>query len=115
MSLASWRNELLDHGQVIGIVEDEQPVGTIGQPGFDRLNYDYQIWFILLWKIQQMSNGHKRGDQFLLLIGTDPQNGMIVLTIPIGIFDRQLRFANSTQSSDSIRLRQHGLLLTLQH
>src|SRR5512135_2999943 len=58
-----------------------------------------------------MSNGHKRGDQFLLHIGTDPQNGMIVLTIPVGIFERQLRFANSAQPSESVWLRQCGLAL----
>src|SRR5262249_48627185 len=49
MPLESWRNEILDHGQFIGIVEDEQPFRTPCQPGSDSLDCYHLVLFILLW------------------------------------------------------------------
>src|SRR6266567_5628672 len=61
-----------------------------------------------------MCDTYKGGDEGLACLCTTPQDGMIVLAMPIGIFKCQLCFANAPQSINSLWLRQSGLLLALQ-
>src|SRR6266705_6078803 len=61
-----------------------------------------------------MGDSHEGRDEGLAGICPPPEDGVIVLAMSIGIFERELRFANPPQSTDSLWLRQGGLLSILQ-
>src|SRR2546427_564707 len=111
MSSECWWKKLLHERQFICIIQNEQPPGAIHEPFLDGLDDNHLVLFILLRETQQRSDGDECRDKGLTRICTPPQDSVIVLTMPVCIFEGHLGFANASQTTDRRWLRQGHLLL----
>src|SRR5579859_6195411 len=80
------------------------------QPRLDGLDNQVMLLRFSFWEGKERGNGNVRGDQVLSAFSTHPQHGPVALAIPVGILYRQLRFADASQATDRLGLRErHGL------
>src|SRR4051812_14300605 len=84
------------------------------QPGFHRLYGDLLCFGLFLWKSQQCRDGDKGGNKGFGTLSACPQDRLIMLLISIGIFQDKLCFANATQATDGLRLRDSQSLTSLE-
>jgi hypothetical protein len=107
-------HEVWDDLQVVGIVQDAQPVLLSGQPLLHHLDHSGLVLLVLLVEVQHACDGHIVRNEGLLRSRSDPQDGLVLLLIAIGIFHRRLRFANASQSVDGQRLGESDRLRSRQ-
>ncbi len=59
VTLVLLREIVLDHGQVVGIVEDQQPAAVRLKPVVQRLNHELLLLGVLLRKVEQSCQGNE--------------------------------------------------------
>ncbi len=79
--------------------------------GLDDLSL---ILFVLLRKLQCSGDGNIPCDQFLPRLSRHPENGLVVLSMLIGVLDGDLGLANTTQSADGLWLGKGSRLPSLE-
>src|SRR5436853_2813564 len=84
------------------------------EPPLDRLDDDLLLRCLSFLQLEERSHGVVGGGQGFLRLGRGPEYGFILLTIAIGVFNRDLSLANAAKSADSLRLREGGCLTCLQ-
>jgi hypothetical protein len=106
MPLCSQGQEVGGQLQVVGVVEDEQPVGVREQPALDGGDEHFLILGVVFGELQRCCQLAKIGEQGEQRLGSCPQDGLVLVSIAIGIFDGGLGLAHAAQSADGLRLRQ---------
>ena len=98
--------ELLRQGQVVGIVQDEQPAFVGSQPALNGGNNARLILLIFFPQIEQLSQRHKVSDEGLTGGCPYPEDVGILVAVAKGVFGRRLRFADAAESIEGLRLGQ---------
>jgi hypothetical protein len=93
-------------GQVLDVVQNEQPAGLPFEPAADRLGHHVGVPFVFLGQVQQARNRAEAGDQRVAGIGAAPERSPVLVPMAVGVLDGGLRLADSTQPADGPRLRQ---------
>src|SRR5579859_4689827 len=104
MSTPIGRKEISDYGEIICIIQDQQPTVMYSQPIFGCFDSYELVFLILLWQLEQLCKLCEPRDESLSRIGTTPEHGLIVLIVAVGILKGNLGFANPTESADGLRL-----------
>src|SRR5262249_25024742 len=76
----------------------------------DSLDNHSLILLFFFWEIQVLGKGNVAGDNGFMSIGTYPEDRLVVLPMPMRVFHSYLRFPDSTQPADGLRLRKCGWL-----
>lgn len=76
------------------------------EPAFDRGNSDILILFVLLRSLYCCSKGHEVSREGVLRGSGDPQDGLVLLPVAIGILNGGLCLANATQTANRLCLGQ---------
>jgi hypothetical protein len=96
MATEGGRQELAGQGQVIGIVQDEEPVCVALEPVLDRNDDPFALLLLLLRQVEQPGEGEVGGEEIFACVGQRPEHGLIVPAMAIGILQGQLRFADAS-------------------
>ena len=94
------------HGQIIGVVQDQQPSAVLLQPAFHRVDDAPLVLVLFVRQLKGLRQPGELGDQQLRGIGLHPQHRFVLAGIAIGILDGDLRLANAAQSTDGPALAQ---------
>src|SRR5450755_1295140 len=108
MPAHTWRQEVAGQRQIVGIVQDEEPAGVTLEPVLYRGDDMGALLLALFRQVEQCGDGEIGRVEVLTSIGLCPQDGLIVSSIPIGIFQGQLCFANASQATDGLWLGECG-------
>jgi hypothetical protein len=110
IALTLCGQELLCHAQVVGVVENEQPVLVAGEPAFDGGNHERFI-LLILWRLGQFKQVSQRdhlGQERLPRIGLQPEDVIVKFAVVVGEFGSRLRFPDASQPEEGLRLGQCG-------
>lgn len=91
---------------IISIIENQQPALMRCQPLFHRRHHLRLISFMLLGKLKLASETHQITHQCLMVFGTDPEDERIDILVAIGVLNSNLSFADATQATNCLSLRQ---------
>ena len=58
MSAALAGKECIGHWQVVGVIDNQEPVGMFFKPAFDRFYCSTLIFSIFFWKLEEIGKGH---------------------------------------------------------
>src|SRR5437868_5409454 len=92
----SWE-ELSGHCEVIGIIEDQQPLTMRLKPLHNGPDNNSLIFLIFLWQIQPICDGNIPRDQGFISISAYPEDGLVDMPMPISIFQSYLCLSDSAQ------------------
>src|SRR5579871_1240399 len=114
------RQVLLDDGEFVGVVEEEEIAGVGCEPGFDRLVGVFGVLSVLLGQIEtdgDVAIGGVEGD---FAIGRTPEDGVVVISMAIGILDGGLGLADTSQPRNglgerNILILSEGLMQALEY
>ena len=89
MPCAPSRQKLIEEVEVIGVVQDEQPLLVRLKPVFHRFNDDGLILLVLLGQVQELCQGSKAGDEGIAGVSLYPQDGTVRVFVPVSVFKRR--------------------------
>src|SRR5713226_8012409 len=95
ISLVAGGQELLRQGQVVGIVQDEQPAFVGSQPALDGGNHPWLILLIFFHEIELFSQCHKVGGECLSGGRPHPEHRDVFVAVAKGVFGSSLCFADA--------------------
>src|SRR5690242_21963375 len=78
MATESGWEKLLNDRQVVSVIQDQQPLGVLVQPGFDGIDSNHLLLRLLLWQVEQCCHDHEGGDQRLATVSTGPEHGLVI-------------------------------------
>ncbi len=91
-------------GEIIGVIEDQQPARIGGQPLSNGKHNQHLIGLILLGKVEVLGDGYKIYDQGFTMLGANPEHIGILLSIAVGIFQSKLRFTDPAKAINGLDL-----------
>ncbi len=106
--------EFAQESEVVGVVEDEQPVGVGGEPAEGGLDGEHLVLGVLLGEVEAAGESDVADDERFAGVGQGPEDGLVGCAVAVGVFERKLRFADATQAADGLGLREGGGLAGLE-
>src|SRR5690349_16678971 len=94
--------KLTEEVQFFDIIQDEEIVLVVFQPSFDCLYDDILLSSILLWKVELRGDLGVVRCQCFDALSLCPEDNLVVVLIAISVRDNQFRFADSSQTTDSL-------------
>ena len=108
ISIMAGGQELPGHGQIVGIVQDEQPALVSGQPALDSSHDLSLILLVFFGQGEQLRQLHEVSVKGLLGGSPHPKHVGILVTIAKSVFGCGLRFADAAESIEGLRLGQRS-------
>ncbi len=97
------RQEVPQDVEIVGVVEDEEPAGGVGEPAFDGIDGTLLLLFVLFGEVQEVCEGDEVGGERFTRFGSDPEDGIVVVLVTVSVFYGGLGLADATEAADGLR------------
>jgi hypothetical protein len=94
MTRAVGGEQVAHRPEVVGVVQDQQPVRGRAEPPPHGRDDHRLVGFIPLRQAQQPRQGDIAGGQRLGRVGAGPEDGRVIFAVPVRILDGRLRLAH---------------------
>src|SRR5689334_18543498 len=95
----SNRQKVFHQCYILNIVENQQPLVVAVEPLNDGSYHPTLFLLPPLRQVEQFGEGDKAGDKAFISLGSNPEDGGVVVGISIGIFNGCLSLANTSQAT----------------
>ena len=101
MPVLSLGEERREQGGVVGVVENQEPSGFRLQPLLEGENGLVQV-VLGMRKVQQTGEFGRAGLQAQGRLGIEPEDGLVLVAIAVGVLDGGLGLADAAQAGDGL-------------